>query len=261
MSKPLERMKMNQDHFENQEYKENQKETEVFVGQVPPEARPRLLINRRTPIATYTIAAITVLIFAIDYIMELVWGIPLLTLLGAKINSAILAGQFWRLITPMLLHADFAHILFNMFALLVWGQRLEALLGRTRYLLLYFLSGMLGCAASFAFSSAMSVGASGAIFGLFGAMLYFRKQHREMFKAVFGVQVLVILGMNLVIGFLGSNIDNFGHIGGLIGGFLVCGITGFYGQKQSAAVRFGCIAGYLLLFAGLIAYRYGIVYF
>ncbi|MGI5898960.1 MAG: rhomboid family intramembrane serine protease [Christensenellales bacterium] len=218
--------------------------------------RPRLYINRKTPLVTYILVAVTVLVFLADQALKLVIGYPLLTLLGAKLNSAIIAGQWWRLVTPMFLHADFFHILFNMFALVIWGRQLEALMGRARYIAVYFLSGILGCMASFAFSNSLSVGASGAVFGLFGALLYFRREHREIFNAVFGVQVLVIIGINIANGFLVANIDNFGHLGGLAGGFIACGITGFYGQRQSAVVRYGCLLGYSALFLGFFALRY-----
>jgi rhomboid protease GluP len=218
--------------------------------------RQRLYINRKIPLVTYVLAAVTVLVFLADQVLRLITGYPLLTLMGAKLNSAIIAGQWWRLVTPMFLHADFFHILFNMFALVIWGRQLEALMGRTRYAAIYFLSGILGCAASFAFSNSLSVGASGAIFGLFGALLYFRRQHREIFNAVFGVQVLVIIGINIANGFLVPNIDNFGHLGGMAGGFIACGITGFFGQRQNPIIRYGCLLGYSVLLLGLIALRY-----
>ena len=75
------------------------------------------------------------------------------------------------------------------------------------------------------------MGASGALFGIFGALLYFRTRHKQVFDRVFGMQVLVFIGLNLIIGFMGSGVDNFGHIGGLIGGFLTAYCTGLYHEK------------------------------
>ena len=231
-----------------------------YQKQEQEQQRPRIYINRRVPVVTYSIAAVTVAAYLVDLLSEWLFGMPMLTLYGAKINAAILAGQWWRLVTPVFLHADFHHILFNMFALLVWGRNLEALLGRARFTAVYFLSGILGCAASFAFSNNMSIGASGAIFGLFGALLYFRREQRALFNAMFGVQVLVIIGINIANGFIVSNIDNFGHIGGLIGGFIACGMTGLFGQAQKPTVRYGCLFGYLVLLLGSVALRYYLMY-
>ena len=99
----------------------------------------------------------------------------------------------------------------------------------------------------------MSVGASGAIFGLFGALLMFRRNYREIFNRVFGTSVAVILIVNLINGFITPNVDNFGHLGGLLGGWMACGATGFYGQKGGGRAHAVFSAGFVLAFLGLIA--------
>ncbi|MBE5760799.1 MAG: rhomboid family intramembrane serine protease [Clostridiales bacterium] len=224
-----------------------------FTVNIP---KKRLYINRNTPIVTYILIALCVLVYILDAISELFLGTPMLTLLGAKINYYIFLGnQYHRLFTPMFLHSGIMHIFFNMFALFAWGRQLEALLGRARYLFVYIASGVLGCCCSYAFSSATSVGASGAIFGLFGALLYFRKDYKEVFNTFFGVQVLIIIAINILNGFIAADIDNFGHIGGLIGGFIACGITGFYGQKQRPMIRIAFSAILAVLVLGLVIGR------
>jgi len=109
-----------------------------------------------------------------------------LELYGSKINELIRAGQVWRLLTPVLLHASIPHILFNMYALLVIGVGLERYFGHGRYLLLYVLGGFTGNVLSFLLSSGYSVGASTAIFGLIGAEGVFLYQNRKLLGAQFG---------------------------------------------------------------------------
>ncbi len=171
-----------------------------------------------------------------------------------KINIAIIAGQWWRLITPVFLHGDITHIGFNMLALYVWGRYVEALYGRLRFVVIYLLAGILGVAASFAITGAHSLGASGAVFGLFGALLYFRKYDKNLFNVIFGVQILVYLGISLFYGFTQSSVDNMGHIGGLVGGFLAAWFVGLLSERNTkrniilGAVIYGaCFIGLMFL--------------
>lgn len=218
----------------------------------------RLLLNRKTPVVSYTLAILSVLIFLADAACEyLIYGIPLLTVWGVKENTLILVyRQWWRLFTPMFLHSGVMHLVCNMAGLVIWGRQCEALLGRARFLLVYCLAGVMGSAASLCLSSAMSVGASGAIFGLFGALLMFRRNHREIFNRVFGTSVALILIVNLLNGFITPNIDNFGHLGGLLGGWLACGATGFYGQKGQGRARLAFALGFVFALAVLIVGAY-----
>ena len=207
------------------------------MTQTPYSSSPR----RRQPWGTYTILAVNVAVFLVE--LGLNWyltGRPstnlhsgVLLLMGAKYNSAILSGEIWRFFTPMLLHADLEHLFFNSMSLFIWGRMLEGLLGHGRFFLVYLVSGLVGAAASFAFSPALAVGASGAIFGLFGALLCFRSRYKEIFNRVFGAQVVLLIVINLGYGFLSANIDNFGHLGGLIGGFLTCFAVGFKGERKT----------------------------
>ena len=217
----------------------------------------RFVVNRRKPMATYTLIAITVLVHIADTLTQYFTGYKWLPFWGLKINIAIIAGQWWRFVTPIFLHGDITHIGFNMLALYIWGRHVEALYGRLRFVTIYFLAGILGVAASFAITSAHSLGASGAVFGLFGALLYFRKYDKNLFNLIFGVQVLAFIGISLFYGFTQGNVDNMGHLGGLIGGFLTAWFVGLLSER--GLNRRNRIIGatlYGLLLIGLILIGY-----
>jgi rhomboid protease GluP len=197
-------------------------ETPVPGGDIPREP-VRVKIPDRKPIVTYSLIGVSVVFFILQSFIETLSGTDLLFFYGGKINSLIKAGQFWRLITPMLLHGSILHIAMNMYALYILGGRLERFYGHGRFLLLYLLSGFAGNVLSFVLTSAPSLGASTAIFGLFSAEGIFILQNRKLFGSERTRQALMNLGVvlviNLVYGFApGSNIDIMGHIGGLIGG-------------------------------------------
>ncbi|MDQ2809223.1 MAG: rhomboid family intramembrane serine protease [Chloroflexota bacterium] len=142
--------------------------------------------------------------------------------LGAKNNAAILHGEYWRLLTAMFLHAGFLHIAFNGYALLIFGQQVESFYGPWRFLAIYFIAGLAGSIASFAFSPHDSVGASGAIFGIIGALGAYFFFHRRLLGGAGRAQLLNAVAMivlNLLLGASQANtIDNFAHVGGLIAG-------------------------------------------
>jgi rhomboid protease GluP len=144
---------------------------------------------------------------------------------GAKDNALILQGQYWRFITPIFLHANALHIGLNMLNLVVLGVFLERLFGHLRFLLIYLLTGIIASIASFYFApQEISVGASGAIFGLVGAYSIFVLVHRQAFPRG-GIPalswLLIIVALNLSIGLFVSNVDNYAHIGGLLSGCML----------------------------------------
>lgn len=175
-----------------------------------------------------------------------------LVLLGAKYNPLILAGQWWRLITPMFLHIGLQHIAFNMFALYIWGRQVEAFMGKWRMAALLLISGIGSTAMSFAFNQAVAAGASGAIFGLFGALLMFRKRYRGLFDKFFGVQVLILLGFNIVMGIINTGIDNWGHVGGLASGFLAAEALGLPREPRRIEVRVLAAVGLVTIIGAFI---------
>ncbi|MBI3271055.1 MAG: rhomboid family intramembrane serine protease [Planctomycetes bacterium] len=151
------------------------------------------------------------------------YSLPLLRL-GAKYPSLIRDGEWWRLWSGMFLHVGFYHLLFNMLALLAVGSLLEQYFGRVRYLALYGIAGLAGSLASLSWVDKLSVGASGGIFGLFGAAAWLGRRYRAEIpararRAVAG-GMLPCIGYNLVFGFLVPGINIAAHLGGLVGGFL-----------------------------------------
>jgi membrane associated rhomboid family serine protease len=131
------------------------------------------------------------------------------------IPAAIAQGEWWRLLTSTLLHGSILHLLFNMYALYWLGPQLERSLGHVRFAALYILSALGGSVASYWFSDlrTVSVGASGAIFGLITATIVIGRETRTDVS-----QLIVLLGLNVVIGFLQPGIDWRAHFGGAITG-------------------------------------------
>jgi len=198
---------------------------------VSPPQTTRVAMPASRPYVTYSIMGITIGFYLLQQIVgNSPYGMDWLTFYGAKINELIRAGQIWRLLTPVLLHASIPHILFNMYALYVIGIGLERYFGHWRYLLLYVLGGFTGNVLSFLLSSGYSVGASTAIFGLIGAEGIFLFQNRQLFGRQFGRaigNVVFIIVINLMIDFVpGSGIDYWGHIGGLLGGLIFAWFAG-----------------------------------
>lgn len=198
-----------------------------------PQAVLRYKPKIKKPWVTYALIVLTVLVFIIQYLFQYLTGNDIPFLIGGKINELILAGQLWRLITPVLLHASILHIGFNMYALYVIGPGLEQYYGHTRFLLLYLLAGFAGNVISFLLSPNPSLGASTAIFGLVTAEAVFIYRNRFLFKNYQRplYNLLFILGVNLLLG-LSPNIDNFGHLGGLLGGLLFAWLAGPLMQAQ-----------------------------
>ncbi len=188
----------------------------------------RVALPARAPYVTYTLIAITVIFYLLQMASVAIMGTDILISYGARYNEAIQAGQLWRFITPALLHASIPHILFNMYALFSFGTGLERHFGHGRFLLLYVLGAYTGNVFSFLLSGGYSVGASTAIFGLLGAEAVFLFQNRELFAGQFGKaiqNVLFIAIVNLIIG-TQAGIDNWGHVGGLLGGLMFTWFAG-----------------------------------
>ena len=193
----------------------------------------------KTPYVTYTLIAINVLIFLIQFFYE-----DIIVGYGAVWNVGIIAGnQFYRLFTGMFLHANFMHLFFNMYALYVIGKQLESFIGKAKYIAVYLISGVIGNLLSVALHSGIfvGVGASGAIFGLMGALLYFGQHYRVYLGGVINSQIIPLIVLNLIIGFTSSGIDNFAHIGGLIGGFTSMMALGVKYKSTTQEKINGCI--------------------
>jgi membrane associated rhomboid family serine protease len=155
--------------------------------------------------------------------------------LGALHPRSIAAGQWWRLLTAMFLHASLIHILFNTWALYLFGQFVEAHFGRAMFLVIYFVSGFLASVTSYSFGPVcqVGVGASGAIVGLLGAFIVYNFRRRELALAQANLRwALTIIAINVVFGLAIANIDNWAHGGGLVAGMLVGAFAEGVGPRE-----------------------------
>lgn len=163
-------------------------------------------------------------------------------------------GGWWRLITAAFLHANIIHIGFNMFALWVIGGPVEQYLGRARFLGLYFAAGLAGSAGALLQTPLVTVGASGAIFGILGAMLILEWQA----TGKLGGQAMTLIVINLAFSFTFSGISWGGHVGGLIGGILATLAFARWGRGHAAYGRIGLggALGLVLIAVGSVAIAY-----
>ena len=191
-------------------------------GKARPPARrqrpPRPPADR--PILTWILIAVNALIFLARY---LPMNIQLFASGSLYPPAVVEGGEVYRLLTAMFLHGGVGHIFFNMYALHIVGGALEPIFGRLRFALIYLLGGLTGSVMSLALGdyAVPSVGASGAVFAIFAAEAVHLHRHRWLYANVQGrlQHMGFLIAMNLVIGFLpGSRIDNWGHIGGMLGG-------------------------------------------
>lgn len=195
-----------------------------------------LVAVRQVPRVTYFLIGLNVLVFLWQFSV----GVSQAAFSYGLQPFAVANGDWSRLVTSVFLHGNIMHLAFNMYVLFVIGRQLEVMLGSARFIVLYSLSALGGAAATFAFSTPTitSVGASGAIFGLMGGLLVAGKRLRYDVT-----QVLVLIGINVVIGFAVPNIDWRAHLGGLITGMAVATVlTRPKGRVTTNTELVGCLA-------------------
>lgn len=191
------------------------------------------IFTKKKPVITYALIIINVLVFIAMYIFGKGREDTLtLLLFGANYPVLVRAGDYYRLITSAFLHVGLLHLIFNNYALYVIGSQLESFLGKAKFLIIYLVSAICGSLMSMLFSDGISVGASGAIFGLLGSLLYFGYNYRVYLGTVLKSQIIPLIILNLVIGFITPGIDNAAHIGGLLGGL---GMTMALGIKYKTS--------------------------
>ena len=149
-------------------------------------------------------------------------GINALVNFGGNNLLIVQSGEVWRLISAAFLHVSLIHLLVNMYSLVIIGTQVETFIGKFKFLFVYLISAICGNLLSLIFNEAniVSVGASGAIFGLMGALLYFGYHYRLYLSEAIKTQIIPVIVLNLLLGFMVSGVDNAAHIGGLIGGYL-----------------------------------------
>ncbi|OYQ68255.1 rhomboid family intramembrane serine protease [Aerococcus sp. 1KP-2016] len=203
----------------------------------------------KKPYVTYGLIAIQVVLFLAMQVMGGSESALTLILFGAKFNPLIAAGEYWRLIMPIFLHIGWMHLLINTITLYYLGSMVENILGHWKYLVIYLTAGIMGNLFSYQFSDNVSAGASTALFGLFAVFLALRNLYpSNRYIQSLGSQYMTLIGINLVFGFLGSGIDIWGHIGGIVGGFLITmTLMKGEGHDDRKVQRIGSLAVYLII--------------
>lgn len=185
------------------------------------------VFKKKKPVVTTAIIAINVILFLLMYILgNGSEDTHTLVDFGALVRDFVRSGEIYRLLTCSFLHIGIVHLLCNMYCLYIVGSEIESFYGKAKYLCIYLGSAILGSLLSMATSGSISAGASGAIFGLFGSLLYFGYHYRVYLGSVVRSQIIPLIVLNLGLGFLLPGIDNAAHIGGLIGGFLISACLG-----------------------------------
>lgn len=202
----------------------------------PPPHRQRAVLHIRTvrPLFTYILIAANVIVFVIGFFDRVTEQSMILG--GANNQQLVLVnGEYYRLVTSMFLHGGLAHITFNMLSLWFVGRAIEALFGHARFIAIYLLGGLSGALLSSMLSNTLSVGASGAVFAIFGAQLVYIYNHRKLLGETGRAQLrelLMVLVMNFAVGLISSlnlgsvSIDNWAHLGGLAAGVLLAWFIG-----------------------------------
>ena len=203
------------------------------------------VFKMKKPIITYSLVIINILM----YIIPILFGAYETILDKYSIyGPAVRAGQYYRLITGTFIHANIFHLFFNCYALAILGSQLESFLGKPKYLVVYLFSAVIGSLFSVTFAgNYYSIGASGAIFGLMGSLVYFGYHYRVYLGNVIKSQIIPLILMNLGIGFLVPGIDNSAHIGGLLGGALITVALGVKNKSSNFEKINGIVVTILFL--------------
>jgi membrane associated rhomboid family serine protease len=204
-------------------------------------------------VVTRALVALNVLVF----LASVASGASLVNGIGGTIEQRlwldgpdVANGEYWRLFTSMFVHYGIIHIGLNMWVLWLIGGPLEQRLGRARFLALYIVAGLAGSAGALLVTpNAATAGASGAIFGLFGAALVLERQG----VLVFGGSIIGIIILNLVFTFSVSGISIGGHLGGFIGGILATLGLSRFGRGHAAYGRLGMVGAATLIGVGLLS--------
>ena len=191
----------------------------------PPTPQPtalRLPLHR--PRVTYVMIGILIVVFVIETLVGGSENSRVLIQLGANVGPLVTTGEYWRLFTANFLHIGLLHLAFNLYALYIVGTEVEMFYGPWRFLVIYLLSGLSGALASYAFTYGLSAGASTAIFGLIGTLFAFFTRNRAVFGEMSRTRLsnlIIVIVINVFYGLSVSAIDNWGHAGGFVGGFIL----------------------------------------
>ena len=198
------------------------------------------IMKSKKPIITFSLIIINLIVFALMYAFGAgSENSETLIKFGANYIPLTKSGEYYRLITSAFLHIGFIHLLLNMYSLYVVGTQIEYFYGKVKYIFIYLFSAIMGSLFTLVLSSenTLAAGASGAIFGLLGALLYFGYHYRGYIGNMIIRQVIPIVLLNLYIGYVTPGIGNAAHIGGLIGGYMIAMAVGFDKDDKSSKIN------------------------
>lgn len=227
-------------------YDESKKAEEVF--------------SKKKPIVSYIIMGICLILYLLTSIASnnfLEQDPNVLYNYGALVSSDIIGKNYlelFRLISSIFLHGGIIHLLCNMYSLYIIGPQLESFFGKIKFIIIYIFSGIVGNLLSMTLlqSNVVSVGASGALFGLLGSLLYFGYHYRVYLSGVIKSQIIPLIILNLLIGFSVPGINNLAHIGGLLGGTLITMTVGVKYKSNKSDIINGIIM--TLIFLSFLIY-------
>jgi len=213
------------------------------------------VFSKKTPYVTYIIMAVCTILYIVTSLFSnniLEQSAPALYNVGALVNFNMMESNYlelFRLISSIFLHGGILHLLCNMYSLYIIGPQIESFFGKTKFVVIYILRGVIGNLLSMTFlqDNVVSVGASGAIFGLLGALLYFGYHYRVYLSGVIRSQIVPLILLNLTIGFVSAGINNVAHIGGLIGGVLISMAVGIKYKSSKSDIINGIIMTIIFL--------------
>ena len=202
-------------------------------------------------IITWILIGLCIIMYLVSLLLTDNFNLALL-ILGANNRELVLSGEVWRLITCAFLHGSLIHLIVNMYSLYIIGSQVETYIGKWRYIFIYLLSALMGSLLSITVTgNTISIGASGAIFGLMGSLLYFGYHYRLYLANTLTRELIPVILINLFLGFSMPGIDNAAQIGGLIGGYFATMIVGIKYKSTKSETTNGIIV-YTVLVAFLV---------
>ena len=210
----------------------------MMPPQTPPAYGMLRYVPRYRPIMTYIMMGLLIVVFVVETLAGGSEDPQILVNLGANYAPLVTMGEYWRLFTANFLHIGLLHLAFNLYALYIVGTEVELFYGPWRFLVIYLLTALSGAVGSYAFTYGLSAGASTAIMGLIGTLIAFFIRNRDVFGSLSRsrlTNLLIVIAINVFYGMSVGSVDNFGHLGGFIGGvilgWLLCPFYQIEGQR------------------------------
>ena len=211
------------------------------------------IFKPKTPIIT-NIIILTCILYFVLMLFNTKGNLSAANLLkyGANYQAYIQTGEWYRLFSCIFIHASILHLLLNMYTLKIIGSQIESFLGKIRFVIVFIISGLIGSLFSAILTKSVSVGASGAIFGILGSLIYFSYHYRLLLGSSLKYEILPVVIFNLGIGLFIPGVDIWAHIGGLVGGIFATMAVGVPGKINKRSIINGTICTFLLI--GFLSY-------